>query len=292
MVALSTAWTHFFPPKPTFTDKDVPDLSGKVCIVTGSNTGLGKEVAQLLYLKNAKVYMAARSEGKAYEAIDEIKKAAPTSTGSLIFLALDLSDLDKVKAAAHVFVAQEQKLHILFNNAGVMVAPLEPPPTTVQGHELAIGVNCIGTFLFTRLLSPLLAATAKTAPPNVVRVVWLSSFGMELTALPDVGIVTDNLDYHVPVNATDRYGISKTGVWALAAEYARRHKPDGIVSVPLNPGNLRTELPRDQGFVIKLVASLVCYPAVRGAYSELYAAFSPDLAIDKVDWSQNWGKLL
>jgi retinol dehydrogenase-12 len=113
---------------------------------------------------------------------------------------------------------------------------------------------------------------------------------MELTAVPDIGISTDNLDYHVPVGATDRYGISKTGVWALATEYARRYKNDGIVSVPLNPGNLRTELPRDQGFAVRLVASLVCYPAIRGAYSELFAAFSPDLAIDKADWSKSWGE--
>ncbi|KAF2801102.1 putative estradiol 17 beta-dehydrogenase [Melanomma pulvis-pyrius CBS 109.77] len=288
MVALSTVWTHFLPPKPKFTDSNVPDLSGKVYIVTGANTGIGKELAQLLYSKNAKVYIAARSQEKSDKAINDIKKAVPNSTGSLVFWALDLSDLDNVKAAAQSFLAQEHHLHVLFNNAGVMVGPVEPPLKTAQGHELAIGVNCVGTFLFTRLLSPLLVETAKAAPANTVRVVWLSSFGMELTAVPDIGISTENLDYHVPVAATDRYGISKTGVWALATEYARRYKNDGIVSVPLNPGNLHTELPRDQGFAVRLVAWLVCYPAIRGAYSELFAAFSPELAIDKADWSKSW----
>lgn len=296
MVALSTVWTHFFPPKPHFTDQDVNDLHGKVCLVTGANTGLGKEVARLLYSKNAKVYIAARSEEKANAAIEDIKRAAPSSTGTLVFLHLDLSDLDKVKATAESFLAQEHKLHVLFNNAGVMVAPVEPPLKTAQGLELALGVNCVGTFLLTQLLTPTLIETAKTEPANSVRIVWLSSFGMELQAQPGIGISTENLDYHIPKPAEDRYGISKAGVWALAVEYARRHKADGVVSVPLNPGNLRTELARDQGFMVRLVAHLVCYPVIRGAYSELFAAFSPQISIEKTDWSQTWvgpfGRLL
>jgi retinol dehydrogenase-12 len=62
-------------------------------IITGANTGVGKELARLLYSKNAKVYIFARSEPKANQAIEDIKKAAPTSTGVLDFLPLDLSDL-------------------------------------------------------------------------------------------------------------------------------------------------------------------------------------------------------
>ena len=72
-------------------------------------------------------------------------------------------------------------------------------------------MNCVGTFLFTKLLTPLLKATAKSEPANTVRVVWLSSFGLELFAAKDVGITLDNLDYHIPKLATERYGISKYG---------------------------------------------------------------------------------
>jgi NAD(P)-dependent dehydrogenase (short-subunit alcohol dehydrogenase family) len=290
MVAFSTMLTHFFPPKPQFTEKDVPSLDGQVCIVTGASGGIGRELAQILYSKNARVYIAARSEEKASQAIEDIKRAVPTSTGSLAFLHLDLADLTNVKAAAESFLAREKALNLLFNNAGVFVAPVEPPPKTKQGHELALGVNCVGHFLFTQLLTPLLVQTAKTAPANTVRVVWLSSFGMELQAEPNIGISTQNLDYHIPKPAADRYGISKTGVWALAVEYARRHKADGIVSVPLNPGNLRTQLARDQGFAVKLVAALLCYPAIRGAYSMLFSAFSPEITVDKADWSKTWSK--
>lgn len=288
--SLASFWTQFFPPRPTFTDKDVADLKGKVYIVTGSNTGLGEGLARLLYSKNAKVYVATRSEEKARRAITDIEKSAPDSTGELVFLHLDLSDLATVKYAARYFIAKEQKLNVLFNNAGVMVSPAEPPPQTKQNYELSLGVNCVGTFLFTKLLTPTLAATAKSEPANTVRVVWLSSFGLELSAEENIGISTDNLDYRKPANHTERYGRSKVGTWALGVEYAKRHKADGIVSVPINPGNLRTELARDQGRVLKFVAGLLVYPPINGVYSELFAGFSPEITTDEPDWSEKWSK--
>lgn len=288
--SFASFWTQFFPPKPTFTEKDVANLKGKVYIVTGSNTGLGKELAQLLYAKNAKVYVAARSEEKARRAIADIENAAPDSTGELVFLHLDLSDLETVKYAARSFLAKEQNLNVLFNNAGVMVSPVEPPLKTKQNYELGLGVNCVGTFLFTKLLTPVLATTAKSEPANTVRVVWLSSFGLEMFAEENVGISTDNLDYHKPANHTERYGQSKVGAWALGVEYGKRHKTEGIVSVPINPGNLRTELARDQGRVMQFVAGLLVYPVINGAYSELFAGFSPEIATDAPDWSEKWSK--
>ena len=97
----------------------------------------------------------------------------------------------------------------------------------------------------------------------------------------------DNLDYHISKPATDRYGISKAGVWALGVEYARRYTVDGIVSVPINPGNIASELARDQGALLKTVARVVGYAPVQGAYTELFAAFSPKVTIEK---SGHWGE--
>ncbi|KAG8165625.1 hypothetical protein KVR01_004177 [Diaporthe batatas] len=264
-----TVLTHFFPPKPRFTEKDVPDLTGKVCVVTGSNTGIGKDVARFLYMKNAKVYVACRSEEKALKAIESVRTepACARSTGELVFLPLDLADLPSTKAAAENLIAKEEKIHLLFNNAGVMVGTGEPIPRTNQGYELSLGVNCLAPFLFTQLLTPTLAATAKTEPPNTVRVVWVSSFGLNLSASEDVGVSLVNLDYHRPQPNTERYGL--------------------VVSVPIDPGNLRTELPRDQSIVIKIMVAVLCYPVVNGAYTELFAAFSPDVTVDS-DWSQEW----
>ena len=283
--SFSSSWTQFFPPKPHFTEKHVPDLKGKVYIVTGSNTGIGKELARMLYAKNARVYIAARSKQKAEKAIEDMKKASPTSKGTLKFLHLDLSDLYKVKTAAQSFLAQEKKLHVLFNNAGLMAT--EPLAKTAQGYEMALGVNCIGTFLFTKLLTPTLVATAKTESANVVRVVWLSSFGLELFAAKDVGISLDNLDYHIPVPSTERYGISKCGAWALGVEFARRHKADGIISMPINPGNLTSELARDQPASLKIAARVLGYPPPMGACTELFAGLSPEVTMEKSgDWSE------
>jgi retinol dehydrogenase 12 len=291
--SFKSVWTQFFPPKAKFTDRDVPaDLHGKVYIVTGANSGMGKDLARVLYAKKAKVYLACRSEEKATKAIADIKKAVPKSTGELVFLPLDLADLTKVKAAAQSFLAQESKLHVLFNNAGVMVGPVQPPLKTVQGYELALGVNCVGTFLLTKLLTPTLVATARSEAADTVRVVWLSSFGLEQYAPEDRGIDMENLDYHIPKPHVDRYGISKCGDWLLGVEYARQHKADGIVSVPINPGNIRTELARDQTLAIKIIAHAVVYPIINGVYTQLFAAFSPEVTIEKVDWSTTWGKWL
>ena len=236
------------------------------------------------------VYVAARSEEKAQKTIVDIQNAAPASTGSLIFLHIDQADLNTVKAAAQSFLAQEQKLDCLFNNAGVKVGDMVPPPKTVQGYELSIGVNCVAAFLFAKLLTPILAATASSQPPNTVRVVWLSSFAMEMYAHKAIGISTDNLDFHEPASADIRYSLSKAGVWALGVEYARRHQADGIVSVPINPGNGKSELFRHSSPLVKLLAILLGSSSTKCAYTELYAAFSPDVAIGNADWSLSWGK--
>jgi retinol dehydrogenase 12 len=204
----------------------------------------------------------------------------------LVFLHLDLSDLHHVKSAAESFVAQEQRLHGLFNNAGLMGS--EPLQKTAQGYEISLGVNCVGTFLFTKLLTPVLAATASVSLPNTVRVVWPSSFASELRAHEGVGLATNNLDYHEPVVATTRYGLSKAGVWALGVEYGRRHGRDGVVSVPINPGNIRSELQRDQSWLFKFLTGFLLHPTIDGAWTELYAAFSPEVAA--VDFSENWGE--
>jgi len=95
----------------------------QVFIVTGASSGVGKELAQILFSRDAKVYVATRSEERASEAIDSIKAAVPDSQGSLVFLKLDLDDLTTIKSSAEEFLAKEQRLDVLWNNAGVMFPP-------------------------------------------------------------------------------------------------------------------------------------------------------------------------
>lgn len=238
----------------------------------------------MLYAKHAKVYVAARSEEKARSAISEIKACAPKSRGSAEFLFLDLADLSTVKNSAEAFLAKETKLNVLFNNAGVMNPPLGTK--TAQGYELQLGVNNIGTFMFTKLLTPTLVATAKTEPSGSVRVVWVSSSAAEGVA-PKGGVPVSELDTYKPKSTFTAYAISKAGNYLHGVEYARRYKSAGIVSVPLNPGNLDSELWRTQGPLMTwALKTFVLHPRVYGAYTQLFAAFSPSVTLER---SGDWG---
>ncbi|KAF3056310.1 hypothetical protein GL218_06515 [Daldinia childiae] len=285
----SSTITQFFPPKPGFTEKNISDLHGKVYIVTGSNTGVGKETARILYSKNAKVYIAARSQEKAENAIDEISKAFPNSKGGLSFLKLDLSDLTTIKASADEFLSKEKKLDVLFNNAGVQ-NPLPEPSKTPQGYEYHLGVNSIGTYAFTKLLTPILVSTAKTEGTS--RVIWVSSLATDMTGLKSVGIDMSNLDYHDDKSYLIKYGLSKTGNWLHGVEFAKRYKADGVISIPLNPGNLASDLYRDQSGFMSIFTALITYPSINGAYTLLYAGLSPDITIEKTgSWVIPWGRV-
>jgi retinol dehydrogenase-12 len=238
-----------------------------------------------LYSKNAKVYIACRSKEKSLKAIEAIKETAPNATGELAFLYLDLADLTTIKASAEEFLSKETKLHVLFNNAGVMCPP--QGSKTPQGHELQLGTNNIGTFMFTKLLTPILIATARKELPNAVRVIWVASSATELGSPPG-GLAMDNLDYHDDKSAMVKYAISKVGNYFHATEFAKRYEDDGVVSISLNPGMLNSDLYRHQsaifGFFLRRV---VLHPPIFGAYTELFAGLSPEVTIER---SGDWGE--
>lgn len=105
--------------------------------------------------------MLARSAEKTNQAIVSIKNAVPSSTGTLNYLRLDLADLASIKGTVEQFLAKESKLHVLWNNAGVMSSD-KALTTTLQGYEQHVGVNVLGGFLLAKLLTPVLVSTAKT----------------------------------------------------------------------------------------------------------------------------------
>ncbi|TFY81189.1 hypothetical protein EWM64_g2821 [Hericium alpestre] len=257
----------------------MPDLTGTVTIVTGGNAGLGKETCRLLLSKNAKVYMAARSEAKAKAAMDEIKKS--TGKSNIHFLQLDLADLASVRKAAETFIAKEQQLHILFNNGGTMFSPVDQ--RTKQGYDGEWGVNLLGPWFFTRLLLPVLTVTAKTAPKGKVRVVHNSS-NAEGSWAPPEGIVweslgTDEKAHKVQEALGDmkRYGQSKLGNLLFSNELARRYADAGIVSIVVHPGAIRTELQRHTPFVLKMIMrTFILYPLKFGVITQLYAGTSEE----------------
>ncbi|KAG0366073.1 hypothetical protein BGZ54_005856 [Gamsiella multidivaricata] len=129
-----------------FTQDQIPDLSSKVAIVTGANTGLGYETALALASHGAHVFLACRNKAKVLEAIErlerELAETAPHIWPKLDFLYLDLSDLRSVVRSAREFLSKGLQLHILVNNAGL---GLSPPKLSKDGIELVFAVNHMGS---------------------------------------------------------------------------------------------------------------------------------------------------
>jgi retinol dehydrogenase 12 len=114
---LSRFWDQSFRiPQPTLTEKNLPDQSGRVVIVTGGYTGIGYELSKILYQRNATIYLAGRSPSKAEKAVEKLKKEFPDSKGRLEVLKVDLGDLSTIKGSADEFLGKEQRLDVLVNN--------------------------------------------------------------------------------------------------------------------------------------------------------------------------------
>ncbi|RAR11721.1 retinol dehydrogenase 12 [Stemphylium lycopersici] len=286
--------SQMFPPAPTFTETSLPDLQGKVYIVTGASAGVGKELARLLYSHNGTVYCAARSSERANAAMAWMKEAHPSSTGSLHYLHLDLNDLDGIKPSAEAFLAKEERLDVLFNNAGVMVPP--QGSSTKQGFEMQLGTNCVAPFLFTKLLTPVLVKTAKMQGVQDggggVRVVWVSSSAAHVGS-PTGGLDVQNLGYEKDASMFTKYAVSKAGNVLHALEYQRRFGGEGVVSVSLNPGNLQSELGRHMPAWQRFFLKYITYPPVYGAYTELFAGLAPEAAkLKQSEWVVPWGRVV
>ncbi|KAH8881862.1 short-chain dehydrogenase [Thozetella sp. PMI_491] len=288
--------SQMFPPKPAFTEANLPDLRNKVYFVTGGSSGLGLELTKLLYSRNATVYVAARSVATAKPLLDDVRGAYPTSTGKLEFIRCDLADLASVKAAAAEFLSQETQLHVLFHNAGILVPP--PGSTTKQGLELQLGVHCVGPFLLTRLLEDTLKRTAAKAAEGEVRIVWVSSMGATISEKGGMDLA--NLDYHDDKSGLAKYQISKVGMYWLSGGFGDRLRGDKIINISLDPGNLRTNLQRtlatELGHILNSILGFFLHPPIKGAYTELFAGLSPDVTLantnDPAIWIMPWGRLV
>lgn len=273
-------------PVPTLTESNLPSQTGKVHIVTGGYAGIGEQLVIILYNAGAKVYIAGRSESKAQASISRIEAAHPDAKGELVFLHLDLSDLASIKRSADVFMSKEKRLDVLVNNAGVMFPP--KGSKTAQNHDLQFGTNCLGPHLFTKSLHSILKQTAATSPPNSVRVLWASSVGIHVLS-PTGGIQFDQSGGLKDIDQNTNYAQTKVGNNLLAIKTQSLLKDSGIVSVSFNPGNLQTELQRHTWGAFLL--SAILYPAKFGAYTELWAGWSPDVTIGKgISYVMPWGR--
>jgi NAD(P)-dependent dehydrogenase (short-subunit alcohol dehydrogenase family) len=246
-----------------WTKENMPDQSGKTVIVTGSNVGVGFETALAFYEKGAHVLVASRSLKNAEQAIDRMQDKKVK--GSLEAGVLDLSDLRLVKEFADSFVKKHRDLHVLINNAGVMMPPASK---TAQGFELQFGVNFLGHFVLTGYLYPLLNATHGS------RIVTVSS-----NAYLRGAIDFDNLKSEKSYDPVREYNQSKLADIIFSIEFQRRLQSihAQTVSIAAQPGTNKTELTRymseeDLAEGIKRVGALM--DPWQGALPSLFAAVS------------------
>lgn len=279
-------------PSPSLTEDNLPDQRGRVFIVTGGYAGVGTQLSRILYGRNGTVYVAGRSQEKAEKAIEEIKEAHPSSDGRIEFLKVDLADLSTIKASADDFLKREQRLDVLTNNAGVMTPPAGSK--AAQGYELQMGTNCLGPFLFTQLLTPLLEKTAASSSPGSVRVTWAASMATMFS--PKNGVAWDENTGGPKAhdNPGVNYAQTKAANVLLAREYQAQHGEHGIVSNSWNPGNLESELQRHQPWIARLILKVMLYAPIYGAYTELFAGWSDEAGRDdkKGAYIGPWGRFV
>ncbi|KAG8941421.1 hypothetical protein FRC04_004214 [Tulasnella sp. 424] len=288
MSSVRNYFDQFYPPKSKFDpQRDMPDLTGKVVIVTGGNTGIGKHTVKALLNKNAKVYMASRSKSRAEEAIADLRQ----ETGKeAIFLELDLASLAKVTKAAKEFLSKEPALHILFNSGGVMTPPIEQ--TTEDGYDLQFGTNVLGHAHFTLSLLPALLEGAKSSSDGKARVVCTSSLVTYSNSEPLIKFDTlkDGPARH-KLGKRGLYAQSKYGVLAFSNELAKRYGSQGIISNAVNPGNLSTELQRHTSAAVAfIIRNVLSHPAPMGALTQLYVATSAEVADVTGGWFIPWAR--
>ncbi len=271
--------SQFFPSSPTFTEKEVPSLAGKVFIVTGGNAGVGFELAKILYSRGGTVYIAGRSPLKITAAIKHIESSTDTvNAGHVRELHVDLGDLRSIPTCVSTFLAQETRLDVLWNNAAVSLLPAGS--VSAQGHELHMATNCLGPFLLTKLLLPILLATARTSPKASVRVVYTSSGIMEMKGPPGGLSLAELVPGSFSTDVHRNYSATKAGDWMLASELDKRIRKDGILCVCQNPGTLKTSAWATAPTLMKLMMAPFTHEPKMGAYTELWAGLSPELTLE------------
>ena len=239
----------------------LPDLSNRVALVTGANSGIGEPTAQALGAAGASVYLACRSEEKAQAAMVRMKQAVPN--GQFHFLHLDLADLSSVRACADEFLSHQGRLDLLINNAGVMIPPYTQ---TKDGFELQFGTNHLGHFALTAHLIDVVIETPDS------RVVTVSSMAHRFGRLR-----FDDLQRTRGYNRWLTYGQSKVANLIFSYELQRRLEAAGhrTLAIAAHPGWARTNLTVFSR-LIDGFAPLLAQRAVAGAAPTIRAATDPD----------------
>ena len=247
-----------------WTNDDVPGQEGRLAVVTGANTGLGFETAQVLAARGASVVLAVRDIEKGKRAAARIADTAPGA--NVMVQPLDLTSLDSIRTAAGELRAKHPRIDLLINNAGVMFTPKQ---TTHDGFELQFGTNHLGHFALTGLL------LEQMLPVQGSRVVTVSSLMHRIHAR----INFDDLQGERSYSRVGAYSQSKLANLTFTYELQRRLSGAGTtIAVAAHPGLAKTELGRNSPAIAAFFYERVMsQKAAKGALPVLRAATDPDV---------------
>ncbi len=257
-------------PAEVWTTTDIPDLTGKVVIVTGANSGIGYEAAKEFTRKGAQTILACRSMDKAQLALDKIQIEIPDAHAEI--MPLDLASLESIRQFAKAFKDKYDRLDVLLNNAGIMMVPYG---VTADGFERQFGTNHLGHFALTGLLIDLLVQTPGS------RVVNISSNGHRFGKLNFDNLIYDGGKKYSSAGA---YGRSKLANLLFTYELQRRYEDQNLdaIAVAAHPGtsetNLGVHLEERRAFkLMRPISALMGQSAAMGALPSIRAAVDPNV---------------
>ena len=235
-------------------------LDGKVALITGANSGIGRVTALELAKRGAEVFLACRSEEKTMPIVDEIARAG----GKAVFLPLDLSDFASTRACADSFLRRDRPLHLLVNNAGLAGGR----GLTPSGFELHFGVNHLGHFLLTTSLLERIRASAPARIVTVASVAHYQAKGIDFAAVQKRTQSRLGLD---------EYRVSKLANVLFSVELARRTAATGVAAYALHPGVVASNIWRRVPRIARGLMELFMISNEEGAKTTIYCATSPDV---------------
>jgi len=238
-------------------------MAGRVCMVTGANSGIGRVTAEELAGMGATVVMVCRNRSRGESALSKIR--AKTG-GSVELLLADLASLDSVRRLADEFRRSHDSLQVLVNNAGRVAVRRS---VTADGFETTFQVNYLSHFLLTRLL---LDSLKKGAPSRIVNVSSASHYGGS--------IPLDDLQLTKGYRVMKAYGQSKLAQVLFTYELSRRLAGTGVTANCLHPGAVATNIWGSAmgpfSFIGKINKLLLISPT-KGAETQVYLASSPEV---------------
>jgi NAD(P)-dependent dehydrogenase (short-subunit alcohol dehydrogenase family) len=243
-------------------------MEGRTVVVTGANSGVGKATAVALARAGAFTVITARSASRGGEALADIRSASGSDQVELVVF--DLADLSSVASGAQQILERCEHLHVLVNNAGLV---LSDRTETVDGFESTFGINHLGPFQLTRLLTDRLVASAPARVVNVASTAHRSA---------RKGLVFDDLQSRHRYSAMRTYSRSKLANILFTNELARRLAGTGVTANSVHPGTVASGFARDDdakgvlAFGIKVIKPFILTPE-QGARTSVYVASSPEL---------------